>query len=493
MSNTPRIPADADTEASGGVDRRGVLGGMGFAAATAALFGVEQAARAAAARPHIIYILVDDLGFADLGYRGSDIATPNIDALARGGVKLREFYTQPLCTPTRAALMTGRYPLRYGLQMGVIPSGASYGLDTAEQTLPALLKSVGYRTSLVGKWHLGHADQKYWPRQRGFDSFYGALIGEIDHFEHSSHGVKDWFRDNAPIHETGYDTELFGAEAIRQINGHDARTPLFLYLAFTAPHTPLQAPKAWLDRYAHIADENRRAYAAMVSAMDDQVGKVLAALKASGMLANSLIVFHSDNGGTRDKMYVGEGAVGGDLPASNGALREGKGSVYEGGVRVDAIVSWAGRLKPAEVTGPFHVVDMLPTLAAIAGAAPKPAGPLDGVNVWPAITGATPSPRTDLVLNVELTQGSVRDGDWKLVWTSPLPPKVELFNLRTDPAEATNIADRHPQKVAELQARVIKLAEQMVPPYFAGNALAAALSQPPNFPASVTGARPAHH
>jgi arylsulfatase A-like enzyme len=479
-------------ESHASLDRRALMKGAGFAAATAALFGMERAARAAATRPHILYILADDLGFADLGHRGSDIATPNIDALARGGVKLREFYTQPLCTPTRAALMTGRYPLRYGLQMGVIPSGASYGLDPAEQTLPAILKSAGYRTSLVGKWHLGHADQKFWPRQRGFDSFYGALIGEIDHFAHSSHGVKDWFRDNSALHETGYDTELFGAEAIRQISSHDRKVPLFLYLAFTAPHTPLQAPKAWLDRYAHIADSNRRAYAAMVSAMDHQVGQVIAALKARGMLEDTLIVFHSDNGGTRDKMFVGEGAVGGDLPASNGALREGKGTPYEGGVRVDAIVSWAGRLKPSEVAGPFHVVDMLPTLATLAGALPRPVGPLDGVNVWQAISGAAPSPRRDLVLNVELSQGSVRDGDWKLVWTSPLPPKVELFNLRSDPGEANNIADRHPEKVAELQARVVRLASEMVPPHFAGNALAAALSQPPNFPASVAPAKPGH-
>jgi arylsulfatase A-like enzyme len=470
------------TEDLGSASRRDLLKSGAFAAAVAALGAGQAMGKAARSRPNIVYILADDLGFADLGYRGSDIATPNIDRLAAGGVRLKEFYTQPLCTPTRAALMTGRYPLLYGLQMGVIPSGASYGLNPDEQTLPAVLKSAGYRTSLVGKWHLGHADQKFWPRQRGFDSFYGALIGEIDHFEHSSHGVKDWFRDNEPVSETGYDTDLFGTEAVRQIGAHDRKVPLFLYLAFTAPHTPLQAPKAWLDRYAHIADGNRRVYAAMVSAMDHQIGQVLQALKSRGMLQDTLIVFHSDNGGTRDKMYVGEGAVGGDLPASNGILREGKGSLYEGGVRVDAILNWAGQLQPGEVKGPFHVVDMLPTLATLAGATPKPVGPLDGMDIWPAVARGAAAPRTDLVLNVELTSGSVREGDWKLVWTSPLPPKVELFNLRDDPSEKTNVADRHPEKVQNLQARVIKLAEQMAPPYFAGNALAAALSQPPNFP-----------
>jgi arylsulfatase A-like enzyme len=486
----PEEAALADTAPH--ASRRDVLQAGAFAAAVASLGAGAAMARTSKARPNILYILADDLGFADLGHRGSDIATPNIDALAAGGVRLREFYTQPLCTPTRAALMTGRYPMRYGLQMGVIPSGASYGLDPAEQTLPAVLKSAGYRTSLVGKWHLGHADEKFWPRQRGFDSFYGALIGEIDHFQHSSHGVKDWFRDNTPIDEQGYDTELFGAEAIRQITAHDRKVPLFLYLAFTAPHTPLQAPQAWLDRYAHIKDENRRAYAAMVSAMDNQVGLVLQALQARGMMNDTLIVFHSDNGGTRDKMFVGEGEVGGDLPANNGILREGKGSVYEGGVRVDAILSWAGRLKPGDVQGPFHVVDMLPTLAGLAGASPSPVGPLDGVNFWPAVTAGAPAPRSDLVLNIEPTTGSVREGDWKLVWSSPLPPKIELFNLKSDPSEKTNLADRHPDIVKRLQDRVIQLAEQQVPPYFAGNALAAALEQSPNFPASVMAVKPVH-
>ena len=168
--------------------------------------------------------------------------------------------------------MTGRYPLRYGLQVGVIPSGASYGLATDEFLLPQALREVGYRTALVGKWHLGHADKAYWPRQRGFDSFYGPLVGEIDHFKHEAHGVTDWYRNNELVKEEGYDTDLFGAEAVRLIGGHDPKTPLFLYLAFTAPHTPFQAPQHYLDLYAHIADPSRRAYAAMITARDEQIG-----------------------------------------------------------------------------------------------------------------------------------------------------------------------------------------------------------------------------
>ncbi len=239
--------------------------------------------------------------------------------------------------------MTGRYPLRYGLQTGVIPSGASYGLATDEFLLPQALKQAGYRTALIGKWHLGHADRKYWPRQRGFDYFYGPLVGEIDHFKHEAHGVTDWYRNNELLVEEGYDTELFGADAARRIGQHDPDMPLFLYLAFTAPHTPFQAPQRYLDMYAHISDPSRRAYAAMITAMDAEIGRVVAALKQRGMRDNTLIVFHSDNGGTRNKMFAGEGAVAGDLPAQNTPFRDGKGTLCEGGIRGGSPRQLAGK------------------------------------------------------------------------------------------------------------------------------------------------------
>ncbi|MFT3972306.1 MAG: arylsulfatase [Amaricoccus sp.] len=362
--------------------------------------------RANGPKPHILYILADDLGFADVGFRGSDIATPHLDALAATGARLDQFHTQPMCTPTRTAFLTGRYPLRCGLQTGVIPSGADYGLATDEFLLPEALKAAGYRTARVGKWHLGHGDRKFWPRRRGFDSFYGPLVGEIDPFTHQAHGATDWYRDDTLLVEDGYDTDLFGAEAVRLIGGHDPATPLFLYLAFTAPHTPYQAPQPWIERYAHIEDPSRRAYAAMISAMDDQIGKVVAALEARGMREDTLILFHSDNGGTRDKMFVGEGAVGGELPASNAPLRAGKGTLYEGGTRVVALANWPGHLAPGSAEGVLHVVDMMPTLAGLAGAALDRAKPLDGRDVWPALsTGA--AGRDEMVYNVEPTQGAL--------------------------------------------------------------------------------------
>src|SRR5262244_2340734 len=189
-------------------------------------------AQQGAPRPHIVYIVADDLGWKDVGFHGSDIKTPSIDKLAREGARLEQFYAQPMCTPTRAALMTGRYPFRYGLQTLVIPTPMRYGLDTDEWLLPQALKTAGYRTVMVGKWHLGHGDRKYWPRQRGFDYHYGAMVGEIDYFTQSSVNVRDWFRINKPVKEEGYVTQLLGKDAVARVMQHDAKTPLFLYLAF---------------------------------------------------------------------------------------------------------------------------------------------------------------------------------------------------------------------------------------------------------------------
>jgi arylsulfatase A-like enzyme len=433
-------------------------------------------------KPNIVFILADDLGWKDVGYHGSDIKTPNIDELAQTGARFEQFYAMPMCTPTRAALMTGRYPLRYGLQMAVIPSAGRYGLATDEFLLPQALKEAGYQTAIVGKWHLGHADRKYWPSQRGFDDSYGPLIGEIDHFTHKSHGVVDWYLNNKRVNEPGYDTQLFGAEAVRLINAHDTKSPLFLYLAFTAPHTPYQAPQSYLDGYKGIADPSRRAYAAQITAMDDQIGWVMEALKKRKMLDNTLVFFVSDNGGTRSNLFAGEGAVKGDLPPSNGPYRDGKGSVYEGGTRVVALANWPGRIKPEVVNGMMHIIDIYPTLAGLAGAQLGKNKPLDGVDVWPTISEGKPSPRDEIVYNVEPYRAAVREGNWKLVWTALLPPKIELFDLAKDPTESTNLAEQNPDKVKELQARIIELAKQAKPPLFLLELVRLGLSHAPEFP-----------
>jgi arylsulfatase A-like enzyme len=413
----------------------------------------------AANRPNIVYIVADDLGWKDVGLHGSDIATPNIDKLARDGARLEQFYAQSMCTPTRAALMTGRYPFRYGLQTAVILSGHTYGLPTDERLLPQALKEAGYETAIIGKWHLGHADRKYWPRQRGFDHQYGPLIGEIDYFTHKQSGVLDWYRDNQPVDEPGYSTTLIGNDAVKLIERQDVKVPLYLYLTFNAPHTPYQAPQAYLNRYKHIADPSRRAYAAMVTAMDEQIGRVVAALDKKGMRDDTLIVFQSDNGGTSNPMFAGEGDVSKiKIPVDNGPYRDGKGSLYEGGTRVVAVANWPGHIKPGTADAMIHVVDMYPTLASLAGAPLDKGKPLDGLDVWKAISDGAPSPRTEIVYNIEPLRAGIRDGDWKLIWRTPLPESVELYNIAQDPYEKSNVAAANPDKVAALQKRANELA-----------------------------------
>ena len=469
--------------------REALLGSTAFAVArlglpvgAAGLFGGvagTRAVEAAAARPNILYIVADDLGWADVGFHGSDIPTPNLDKLARDGARLEQFYVQPMCTPTRAALMTGRYPMRYGLQTGVIPGAGSYGLPTDEYLMPQMLKDAGYRTALVGKWHLGHAKAEYWPRQRGFDHFYGALVGEIDHFKHASHGVPDWYRDNMPIEEEGFDNSLFGAEAARVIEGHDASAPLFLYLAFTAPHTPFQAPQDYLDRFKHIEDENRRAYAAMIAVLDDGIGKAVAALEQKGMRDNTLIVFHSDNGGVKSSMFAGDTKVAGGLPANNGPYRDGKGTLFEGGTRVAAFANWPGRIKAGDIDAMMHVVDMYPTIAGLAGATLGKNKPLDGMDIWASLAEGKPSPRSEIVYNVDPMAGAVRRGDWKVVWKAALPQAMFLFNIAEDKSETTDLAAKNPDKVKELQARIDELAREMTPPLLLMEAVRLTFYAPP--------------
>ncbi len=474
MQGQTRNSASAGTS---GISRRKLLAGAATAGLLIGLAG-PRIALAQGAQPNIVYIVADDMGWADAGFRGSDIATPNLDMLAKGGAVLEQFYTQPMCTPTRAALMTGRYPMRYGLQTGVIPGAGTYAIPMDEYLLPQALQDAGYTTALVGKWHLGHAKPEFWPRQRGFDQFYGALVGEIDHFSHSSHGVPDWYRDNTPIKEVGFDNSLFGDEASRVIREHDSAKPLFLYLAFTAPHTPFQAPQEYLDRFKDIEDPNRRAYAAMISVLDDGVGKVVAELDKRGMRDNTLIVFHSDNGGVTNSLFAGDTPVAGGMPASNGPYRDGKGTLYEGGTRVVAFANWPGRIQPSVVEEMIHVADMYPTIAGLAGATMTKNKPLDGIDVWAALEGK-PSPRSEIVYNVDPMGAAVRQGDWKLVWKATLPQRIELFNLSDDKSEAKDLAAENPAKVMELKARIEELAADMAPPLLLMEAVRLTFHAPP--------------
>ncbi len=432
----------------------------------AAFVFTPLAARAADSKPNIVYIVADDLGWKDVGFHGSDIKTPILDKLAAGGARLEQFYAQPMCTPTRACLMTGRYPFRYGLQTAVILSAHTYGVPTDEWLLPQALKEAGYATAIIGKWHLGHADRKYWPRQRGFDYQYGPLIGELDYFTHKQHGVTDWYRDNKLAKEKGYTTTLLGQDAVKLISRHNPRVPLYLYLTFNAPHTPYQAPQEYLDRYEHIADPSRRAYAASITAMDEQIGRVVQALEQKQMRPNTLILFQSDNGGTRNAMFAGEGDMSKvKIPCDNGPYRDGKGSLYEGGTRVVALANWPGHI-PTGVTvnEMIHVVDMYPTLLGLAGGSTAKCKPLDGLDAWLTISQGQPSLRTEIVYNIEPFRAGIRQRDWKLVWRTPLPSSPELYNIAQDPSEKSNLAAQYPEKVAVLQQRANELAVTMAKP-----------------------------
>ena len=438
------------------------------------LFGAVAMAQAAERRPNIIFIMADDLGNADLGYRGGQVKTPNIDKLANEGVRLGSFYGEPVCTPSRAALMTGRYPMRYGLQTLVIFPSHTFGLPTDERTLPQALKDVGYQTLVVGKWHLGHANRKYWPQNCGFDHFYGNVMGEVNYFTRERGGVIDWQRNGTFLKEKGYYTELIGDEAIKLID--HAKQPFFLYFASLAPHAPYQAPDNYLNNYASIEDKQRRAYSAMITALDDQVGRIVAELDKKGLRDNTIILFASDNGGATSGLFASgskseeerqaeQGGIeqGAKAPAVNDPYRGGKGSLYEGGVRVPAIVNWPVKLKPRVVNDPLHMVDIMPTLLALAGGKASPDHPLDGRDMWATIAEGKPTPNDDILINVEAFRGAIRRGNWKLIKVALLPGKTELFDLSKDPGERNNVAKENPEIVRDLESRLMAYAREQKP------------------------------
>ncbi len=417
----------------------------------------------AADRPHVVVVLADDLGWRDVGFHGSPLRTPTLDRLAAGGAMLNAFYVQPYSSQTRAALLTGRYPMRYGLQTLSLTRASTYGLPVEERTLAQALKDRGYRTTFVGEWLLGHAKPEFWPTRRGFDSFYGSLAGT----EESSlrKGAKtDWRRGERAIAETGDVTALLAKEATAQIQRHDPATPLFMVVSFNAPARHGDMSRAALDAYADIPDDTRRSYAAAVTGLDAAVGQIVAALEARKMFENTLIVFHSDNGGAVPlKSATGDADVR-NPAADNGNFREGRGSLHEGGVRAVALAHWPGRIPPRTVVpDALHVTDLHATVLALAGAAPDAERASDGVDVWQVIAARARSPRKELLLNVDDFHGAIRIGEWKLIVHAALPAKLALFDIANDPQEADNQAATYPDRVKELLDRLNAHAYDMAP------------------------------
>ena len=443
-----------------------------FATLTASLVFLASVCGASAQtrQPNIVMIVGDDMGYGDIGVHGSkDIPTPNIDALARAGIRFTDAYvTGPHCSPTRAGLLTGRYQQRFGHEVNMgADAGPNGGLPASETTIANRLKAGGYRTALFGKWHLGSAEHLH-PMSRGFDEFYGFLGGDHSYFESSPNGGNPLYEGRARVEASGYLTDVLTDRAVAFIKREKSR-PFFLYLAYNAVHTPLQAPEKYLARFKDIADQQRRTYAAMMAAMDDGIGRTMEALRSEGLDENTLVFFFSDNGGP---IMPGTTVNG----ASNSPLRGSKRQTWEGGIRVPFIIRWSGRLPAGTVDSrPIIQLDVLPTALAAAGVEPKPEWKLDGVNLLPYLTGKVQQAPHETLYWRLFAHMAIRKGPWKLVKTMDGPllaadtskpdlSGAQLFNLAEDIGETRDLAAARPEKVKELSADWLRWSGQMAKP-----------------------------
>ena len=414
-------------------------------------------AAASAQQPNIVLIVADDLGYGDLSsYGAEDLHSPALDSLAASGIRFTQFYANsPVCSPTRASLLSGRYPPLAGVP-GVIRTHESNNWGNLAQNielLPEKLRLRGYHTSMVGKWHLGlNAPQR--PVDRGFDHFKGFL-GDMmdDYYNHRRHGINYMRRGEEVIHPEGHATDLFTDWAVHYIESQIVSTaPFFLYLAYNAPHTPIQPPEEWVtkvqQREGNI-DEARTKLVALIEHMDHGIGKVMTALKENGFYDNTLVIFVSDNGG---QLNVG---------ARNGPLRDGKGTVYEGGIRVPAIASWPGSIAPSTTSDALlTTMDIYPTLLEAARA--RITQIIDGTSFLGSLLGG-PDPDPDRLLFFSRREGglrfggktieAVRQGPWKLLQNSPYAP-LELYNLERDPLETTDLSSAEPDVFRRLAAEL---------------------------------------
>lgn len=394
------------------------------------------------AHPNIVIILVDDLGWNDVSYHGSEISTPHIDALAQSGTRLERSYVFPICTPTRAALLTGRNPLQYGLD-GPLGHGEVLPLDL--KLLPQWLREAGYQTWLVGKWHLGLREEAALPNARGFDHYYGFMGGYVDYYTHVFFDGLDWQRNGQSVREEGHTTHLLTQEALALIEERDRDAPFFLYLAYNAPHTPLQTISGSPYDFQDISNPDRRVYAQMVADLDEKIGTLIDRLERDDLLDDTLIVFLSDNGGATP------------LGASNAPLSGGKSTAFEGGMRTPAIVSWASNLQSGRIVNePFYVQDWTPTLLAAAGIEFN-SGMFDGANAWPVIAGQTAEPQRVVMGGVN----SLAAYEWPLKYIEHTPRgstqmQTALYDVVADPGETQNIADANPEVVERLANEIAR-------------------------------------
>jgi arylsulfatase A-like enzyme len=408
------------------------------AAFTAVYFATWQSL-AASRQPNLLLIVSDDAGYADFGFQGcKDIPTPHLDALAAGGLRFTQGYAPgPVCSPSRAGMLTGKAPARTGHENNLRDG---FGVDAGTPLLPVRLKAIGYHTGMIGKWHLG-AEKPYLPWERGFDDFYGFLAGGHNYVAPTNKN-NIMLRNGKEAVESEYLTDAFAREAEAFIKANRAQ-PWFLYLAFNAVHSPMQAKASELVKISRISNPARRVLAAMTVSLDKGVGRTLAALDSSGLTSNTVVVFINDNGGATYSKFF------------NAPLRGWKGTLFEGGIRVPLLVRWpgilpAGRTFDAPATG----LDLLPTLLAAAGAKPDAWADSDGVNLLPFLTGKSAAlPHSTLYWRFNVV-AAVRDGDWKLIRIQSAPPL--LFNLANDLPEKNNLAEKQPDKVRELLTKLVE-------------------------------------
>lgn len=395
------------------------------------------AGRAGAAAPNVLLIISDDQGWGDVPWRGSPARMPNLDTLRRSGTELMRFYASPVCSPTRAALYTGRSAFQQGIRDQFAP--VDDGLSLLEHLMPESFRAAGYQTALTGKWHLGSTSPERLPHRRGFDQFYGFAGPAIDFYTHRFSGpgnAVDWQRNGTTLIEEGYSTDLIAAEEVRLLRTRDTTRPFLHVVAFNAPHTPYAAPEALKASYPTLTGD-AQTYAAMLESLDLGIGAILAELATQGLVNDTLVVFVSDNGGA------------GNSPARNTPLRLNKGNVYDGGIRVPALLRWPGVIRAGATSEQFVAAhDLFPTIAAAVGVTPRNGLPLDGVNVWtPLRTGGATVDRSFTIATE--TNYAQFEGRMKLV---RIGNRDELYDIVADPSEATNLATAQPAVLARLQA-----------------------------------------
>ena len=426
-------------------------------------------------RPNIVIILTDDLGWGDVSYNGGPIATPNIDKFSEIGVQMNRFYSAPTCSPTRAALFTGINSLQNGMIRPFDnPTMERYGLPLKHKLLPEYLKDVGYETALVGKWHLGMYKNEYLPRNRGFDTTYGHLGGGIGYFDHAVSGRMDWHRNGEVLYEDGYSTNLIANEAIKIINGKDNESPLFLYVAFNAPHTPIQAEEKDIELMSYIKDKKERIYAANIFALDRAVGQIIDSINANDLLDNTLIIFFSDNGPVHDIDPVA-GVVAADILNSRGntlGLKGSKGSTYEGGIRVPAIFYYNGVLEKTLSNQFFFTDDILPTILS-AAKIKLDTDIFTGVDRWDdLITNNIRPPKNSVTGNVIINdERALFNDNWKLyyrrfIYDDDSDVVFELYDIQNDPYETKDLSDIYPDILNEMKSTLNEMPFVLAPEYF---------------------------